>query len=160
MTYELSASRRIDAAPEAVHALVSDVTRTGEWSVQTHRAAWDGPERGVGATFTGHNRTAERVWQTVSEVVVDEPGREFAWAVGPGRALWGFRMEADGEGTLLTHYTQVSSSVESYFAQKYGAEAQRELGIRHQAAQSGIPRTLAAIAAILEEDRGGETAAD
>ena len=46
----------MDAPPEEVWALVSDVTRIGEFSPETFEAQVDpgstGPE--VGATFTGH----------------------------------------------------------------------------------------------------------
>ena len=88
MAYELSESITVAASPADVHALVSDITRTGEWSAQCYKAQWDDAVTAevpagsrVGATFTGHNRTDEREWSTVSEVIVDEPGVEFAWRV-------------------------------------------------------------------------------
>ena len=54
------ASLDIDAAPEAVWALVADITRMGEWSPECFQADWeDGathPE--AGAHFHGSNRPA------------------------------------------------------------------------------------------------------
>lgn len=38
MTYELSDSIHIDASPAEIYDLISDVTRTGEWSQQCYRA--------------------------------------------------------------------------------------------------------------------------
>jgi ribosome-associated toxin RatA of RatAB toxin-antitoxin module len=71
--------------PEVLYDMVSDVTRTGEWS-PICRACWwddgDGPR--VSARFTGRNETAERTWETRSEVVAADPGREFAFVVGAG----------------------------------------------------------------------------
>lgn len=149
MSYALEDSITVVATPEQVYALVSDVTRTGEWSVQTERAAWDGQERGVGATFTGHNRTAEREWTTVSTVVAADPGREFAWTVGPGRARWGYRMQGTEGGTLLTLFTATTETTEAYFAERFGDAAAEQLAVRQEAARDGIPVTLARIAALL-----------
>ena len=98
MPYELQASIHVDAAPEEVHALLSDVTRTGEWSRQCHRCEWEDERRGVGARFIGHNRTPQREWETVSEVIADDPGEHFAWSVGPGGGELGFRLRAAGRG--------------------------------------------------------------
>lgn len=61
-----------------MYELVSDVTRTGEWSPICVGCRWDdggGPH--VGARFTGHNRKPDREWSTTSEVVAAEPGRDF-----------------------------------------------------------------------------------
>jgi hypothetical protein len=37
----------VEASPEVVYGIVSDVTRMGDWSPQTYRCAWSGvpPER-------------------------------------------------------------------------------------------------------------------
>lgn len=149
MTYDLTESIALSASPEQVYALVSDITRTGEWSEQTVRAEWDSSARGVGATFTGHNRTAEREWSTVSTVVVAETGREFVWEVGGGRAVWGYRIEPRGDGSLLTLFTSTSEVTKQFFEGKYGEDAHDQLALRQNAARAGIPRTLARIAEIL-----------
>src|SRR5262249_57711513 len=51
------ASIDIDAAPEAVYDLVSDLRRVGEWSPECYRCEWiQGDCPVVGAEFKGHNR--------------------------------------------------------------------------------------------------------
>ncbi|MGH3626469.1 MAG: SRPBCC family protein, partial [Sciscionella sp.] len=51
----------IASSPETLYDMVSDVTRTGEWS-PVCRACWwdDGDTARVGAWFTGRNQTTER----------------------------------------------------------------------------------------------------
>ena len=60
------------------------MTRTGEWSPVCPACWWDeGAETGqVGVWFTGRNETPERTWETRSQVVAADRGREFAWLVG------------------------------------------------------------------------------
>ncbi len=85
-----SGSVVVDATSEQLYALVSDVTRTGEWSPICRECWWDegsGPE--VGAWFSGRNEVPGRTWETRSQVVVAEPGREFAWQVGGNLVRWG-----------------------------------------------------------------------
>ncbi len=150
MTYELQDSTVVPATPEEVYALLSDVTRTGEWSPQCRRCEWDDDRRGVGARFTGYNRTPVREWETVSEVIAAVPGEHFAWSVGPGRAEWGYRMRpAPDGGTELTEYTRTTPSLEEVFAERYGERAEEEIRVRHDAAREGIPATLAAIREVL-----------
>ncbi|OMH36831.1 SRPBCC family protein [Tersicoccus sp. Bi-70] len=158
MTYSLSETVLVPATPEETYRLISDVTRTGEWSQQCHRCTWDTDERGVGATFTGFNRFKEREWQTTSTVVTADEGREFAWSVGPGKAIWGYRLAPVGDGeTELTQYTEVGESVESYFRQTYGDAAERQLASRQRAAASGIPLTLDTIRSILAAEASSTT---
>lgn len=77
----------VQAPPDAVCDLVSDVTRTGEWSPVCASCWWDegaGPWKG--AWSTGRNEVPGRTWETRSQVVAAEPGREFAFVVGGTRA--------------------------------------------------------------------------
>ncbi|MGZ6807635.1 MAG: SRPBCC family protein, partial [Mycobacteriaceae bacterium] len=75
--------------PELVYDLVSDVTRTGEWSPVCKACWWDeGDSARVGAWFTGRNEVPARTWETRSEVVAAERGREFAFVVGGSLVRW------------------------------------------------------------------------
>ena len=77
--------------PHEVYELVADITRMGEYSPICKECWWDegdGPQ--VGAHFTGRNVLPERTWETRSEVVAADPGREFAWVVGADIARWGY----------------------------------------------------------------------
>jgi uncharacterized protein YndB with AHSA1/START domain len=73
----------VDAPPELVFDLVSDVTRMGEWSPESTGAQWRSGRPGeVGATFRGSNRRGRASWATTCEVVASERGRVFAFVVG------------------------------------------------------------------------------
>jgi hypothetical protein len=71
----------VDASPDQLYRMVSDVTRMGEWSPETVGCRWidgaSGPA--VGARFKGFNRRGFVRWSTTPEVVVAESGREFAF---------------------------------------------------------------------------------
>jgi hypothetical protein len=152
---QLSHSESIVVArpPEAVYDLVSDVTRTGEWSPICQACWWEDDARGVGAFFTGRNVTPRRTWETRSEVMVADPGREFAWRVGGDQAWgarWGYRLEPVDEGTRLTEDWEFLPTGHAVFAQRYGERAGDEIAERAQAAHLGIPETLAAIKKVAE----------
>ena len=95
-----SVTVHMDANPEAVWALVSDVTQIGRYSPETFEAEWldgaTGPA--VGARFRGHvkrNGIGPVYWTTCS-VTECEPGRAFTFGVGaPGKAMntWSYRIE-------------------------------------------------------------------
>lgn len=141
----------VAADPDAVYDVVSDVTRTGEWSPVCASCWWDDEaEAGrVGAWFTGHNETSDRTWETRSQVVVAERGQEFAWVVGNGFVRWGFLLETEGEGTQLTETWAFLPEGLAMFADKYGDRAPDEIDDRTRQAHAGIPTTLAAIKRIV-----------
>lgn len=105
----------VEADPRAVYAVVSDVTRTGEWSPECRRCRWlDGVEGpAVGARFRGWNRWRFNRWSRVCEVIEAEPGREFAFRTVPGRGgkndstIWRFRFDNDGDGTRLAQSYEI-----------------------------------------------------
>lgn len=150
-----TASITVKATPEALYDLVSDVTRTGEWSPICTSCWWDDPaEAGrVGAWFTGHNEIPERTWETRSQVVAADRGREFAWLVGRGYVRWSFVLEPDGEGTTLTEDWQFLPAGLAMFYDKYADRAAAEIDARTRQAHDGIPRTLEAIKRIAEGAR-------
>jgi hypothetical protein len=131
--------------PAALYALVSDVTRMGEWSPVCTTCWWDDDARGVGAWFTGRNELPGRTWETRSQVVVAEPGREFAFMVGGDRARWGYRFSPVDGGTRITESWEFLPAGLAVFSERYGADAQAQIADRVQAARTGIPATLAAI---------------
>ena len=104
-------SVHVDASPEEVWALVSDVTRIGEFSPETFEARWTrgstGPE--VGASFKGHvkrNGVGPTYWSPC-QVTRCVPHEVFEFAVGTDDVTlnnWGYRMEPLGGGTKVTEY--------------------------------------------------------
>jgi hypothetical protein len=95
----------VDATPEAVYDLVSDVSMVGRWSPNASEVAYDdgaGPR--AGAWFSGRNRKADKEWTTRSQVVEAEPGRAFAFVVGgaeDGIVHWHWSLRAHGRGTVV-----------------------------------------------------------
>jgi hypothetical protein len=132
--------------PHEVYELVADVTRMGEYSPICKECWWDegdGPR--VGAHFTGRNVLPERTWETRSEVVAAEPGREFAWVVGPRIARWGYTFhEVDGATEVVESWEFLPEGL-TIFDERFGDEAAAQVADRHQKAVAGIPETLAAI---------------
>ena len=135
----------VNRPPEHVYDMVADVTRMGEYSPICQACWWDAENHGVGAWFTGRNETPERTWETRSQVVVAEPGREFAWQVGGNLVRWGYTFEPVDGGTWVTESWEFLPAGIEMFHERYGDDAQTEIDKRVQAAHTGIPTTLAAI---------------
>lgn len=99
---EGQATIHINASPEAVYALVSDVTRMGEWSPECVHCEWIDGATGpaVGAKFTGTNKLGFYKWSTSPTVTDAVPGRVFAFDAGATE--WRYTFTADGDGTSVT----------------------------------------------------------
>jgi uncharacterized protein YndB with AHSA1/START domain len=104
----------IEAPPERVWAMVSDIFLMTELSSELRQVAWlDGGAEGpaAGRQFTGRSaHPAMGEWETVSTVTECDKPRRFAWAVGdpdhPG-ATWRFTLKPEGEGTRLEQWYQM-----------------------------------------------------
>jgi hypothetical protein len=141
----------IARSPQALYDMISDITRMGEWSPVCQACWWDdGASAEVGAWFTGRNETPQRTWETRSQVVAAEPGREFAFAVFGDRARWGYTFTPVGDGTRVTESWDFLPGGIATFGERYGAQAQAEIAAREQAAREGIPATLAALKRVAE----------
>lgn len=155
--FSYSESIDIDASPEAVYDLVTDIGRTGEWS-PVCRACWwrDGHGIREGAWFIGRNEADGQVWETESQVAVAERGSEFAWLVGGKYARWGYRFEVvPTGGTRLTESWEFLPEGRTMFHRKYGPGAEARIELRRIQATGGIPETLAAIKRIAETEPSG-----
>ncbi len=132
--------------PDTLYDMVSDVTRMGEWSPVCRACWWDegqGPR--AGAWFTGRNEVPGRVWETRSQVVTAERGREFTFEVNNGWVRWSYRFAPVDGGTELTESWHFLPVGVAGFQQKYGDDAENQIANRSAAARRGIPETLAAI---------------
>ncbi len=98
----------IDASPQRVYELVSDITRMGEWSPECYRCEWlDGATTAtVGARFRGHNRLGRVRWSTDAVVTVAHPAHEFAFTTlhknGREETQWTYRFDQIATGTQVT----------------------------------------------------------
>ncbi|MFC5931916.1 SRPBCC family protein [Cryobacterium melibiosiphilum] len=142
----------VTASAAFLYDLLSDITRTGEWSPVCTSCWWDDEaEAGrVGAWFTGHNELPHRTWETRSEVVTAEHGREFAWVVGGSFVRWDFSFTAAETGTVLTESWEFLPDGIAMFEDKFGEDAPAQITDRTHQAFEGIPKTLAAIKRIAE----------
>jgi len=150
---QYSESIVVARSPEAVYDMVSDVTRMGEWSPICTACWWDdgdGPR--VGAWFTGRNELPERTWETRSQVVVADRGREFAFEVNSGWVRWGYTFTAVDSGTQVTESWEFLPAGIAGFHDRYGNGAEAQIANRTEAAHRGIPVTLAAIKKAAEAD--------
>ncbi|MFC0622669.1 SRPBCC family protein [Kribbella deserti] len=94
---QLERSITIQAKPEEVYALVSDLPRMGEWSPECARVTWKSGATGpaLGARFIGHNRVGKAQWFTQGVVTKADPARHFAFAIRFGPvpvALWEYTL--------------------------------------------------------------------
>jgi glucose/arabinose dehydrogenase len=107
----------VDASPDVVYKVVSDVTRMGEWSPETTKCEWlDGATGAeVGARFKGTNKKGFATWSTKPTVVAADPGREFAFAIG-NEIKWTYRFEPDAGGMKLSESFEVLRDLPWYFS--------------------------------------------
>ena len=146
-----SGSIVIDRSPDELFELVSDITHMGAWSPVCKACWWDegdGPR--VGAMFTGRNELPERTWETRSEVVAANPGREFAWVVTATGTRWGYTFDAVEGGTEVTESWDFPPEAAAVFRERFGDGAEAQIAERSNLAETGIAATLAAIKSTAE----------
>jgi hypothetical protein len=146
-----SESILIAASPDAVYDLVSDVTRTGEWSPVCKECWWDEGATGtVGDVFTGRNVLPDRTWETRCTVTHAERGKEFGWIVGDSLVRWVYSMEPAQTGTRLTESWAFLPNGIALFRDRYGDDADAQIANRTDLARRGISQTLLTMKGMLE----------
>ena len=100
---QVAVSTDVDAPPDRVYRLISDLPRMGEWSPECVRCDWVGGATGpvVCARFKGGNRRGIYRWSTTGEVVAAEPDRELAFDVsflGLPVARWRYTVDPGPAG--------------------------------------------------------------
>ena len=103
----------VDAPVAAVWALVSDITRTPEWSPVVTESHWVGDPAGpvVGARFRGHNRFNGFRWSRECVVTEADAPRVFAFSTfgadGREQTRWRYMLDPIGAGTRVSLAYQV-----------------------------------------------------
>jgi uncharacterized protein YndB with AHSA1/START domain len=103
MTRRMPRSSKVEATVpatiDAVWAVVSDVTRTGEWSHECRRLTWlDGATSvAAGARFRGVNRSGPWRWGRTCQVLAVEPPYAVSWRTIP---TWRYYDSTDWSITL------------------------------------------------------------
>ena len=113
-----SVTVHMNATPDQVWDLVSDVTRIGSYSPETFEAEWlegaSGPA--VGAKFRGHVKRNGKgpIYWTYCVVSACVPGSEFAFEVFTGgKALntWAYRIETADGGSDVTESFRLADTL-------------------------------------------------
>ena len=99
----------IDAAPEKVYALITDLPTLASLGDEIATMEWQkGKTVQAGAVFKGHNRNGNKKWTTTCTVTEAEPGRVFAFDVRHAVlpiAHWRCDIEPAGDGCRVTERT-------------------------------------------------------
>jgi hypothetical protein len=156
--YHYEESITINAAPEDVYAIVSDVARMGDLSPVCTGGAWkdDAQAAKEGAWFTGSNAIGDYTWDTHCQVIAAVPGKEFAWINhGPNGDVelvrWGYLFEPEGDGTKVTETWQVLPAyVEFTQAGDPTMDVKPRIDGMKQMAIDGIRGTLASLKRVAE----------
>lgn len=148
-----SVTVHIDAPPDKVWGLVSDITHMGEYSPEVVEAEWVGGATGpaVGARYRGHVRRNENfpvLYWTTCEITECEQGKVFEFdVVLGGRPVnkWRYEFRATPDGG--TDVTESFDLGDSLFTKIW-----RPLGgfLRERRNERDMLRTLEKIKAVAE----------
>jgi hypothetical protein len=143
------ANIEINASPEAVYDLISDLPRMGEWSPENIGGEWQGGGSGkVGDRYIGHNQAGERSWSVPVMVTAADRGRCFEFVTRPDEGpcvRWTYRLEPIEAGTRVTEVWDV----EQLPAPMQG-RTQEQLDERSRVIEAALATTLAALKATAE----------
>ncbi len=148
---QYSDSITISRSADELYDMISDVTRMGEWSPVCKECWWEESDTPrTGAWFIGRNVTPDRTWETRSQVVAAEPGREFSFVVGGTWTRWGYTFYESEAGTVVTESWEFLPGGIERFEERFGDDAPNQIADRQKSAREGIPETLAALKRVAE----------
>ena len=150
MMIKQSTSIVINRPASEVFAVVTDVTRMGEWSPECTAARWVAPASGpaMGATFEGDNVASLgpitlKKWTTTSEISELVPDRVFEF-IAEDITTWRYELvEQDGATTLTESFSHAPFSGMQGFVYN-------TLIRRPQALRKGLHQTLAKMKQAIE----------
>lgn len=133
----LEESIDINATPEQVWAVVSDLKRMGEWSPQCKKMIIRGGTVGLGTKTININRRGPLVWPTTSKVVRFAENQEIGFRVAENHTVWSFTLTPTDSGVTVTERREVPGStttlsrvlVDKIFGGADNFEAELKLGM-------------------------------
>ncbi|MER6442772.1 SRPBCC family protein [Streptomyces sp. NPDC001185] len=105
--------RWIDAPPQNIYDLISDVEASADWTPDLVSAKYESlevPREGSWFTAVNSDVRHDHSWITRSRVYIADPGREFAWYVvveGVDATSWHYSLYPQGGGTVVVETWQV-----------------------------------------------------
>lgn len=107
---DASASLDINAAPDTVYGLLTDIDALAELGEEVYRHRWIGKKHvaAPGAKFVGLNKNRFYRWGTVATITDTDPGARFAFDVNFGPvpvSRWQYDIEATESGCRVTEST-------------------------------------------------------
>ncbi|OZF50885.1 polyketide cyclase [Rhodococcus sp. 14-2470-1b] len=101
MSKTLEASIDVDASPEQVWKVVSDLKRMGEWSPQCKKMKVFGGDVRKGTTTLNINRKGLLIWPTTAKVVEFEPNKAIAFRIVENKTIWSYTLTPSETGTTV-----------------------------------------------------------
>lgn len=140
----------VEAPPEAVWDLVTDLPRMASWSPQVVKTIVRGDGVRVGTKTININRRGPLVWPTRSKVVRFEPHRDFAFKILDNYTVWSFELEPTSAGTRVIQRREAphgTSKISGFLVDKVmGGQDSFQLELR-----GGMEQTLERIKQEAEE---------
>ena len=138
----------VDATPDQVWDVVSDPTRTGEWSHECRSVDWVGAVREArpGARFRGGNKAGRWSWSRTCELVTVDAPREITWrtvptVLFPDSTRWTLRVEPAGAGTRITQSFEVVKAppvLDAVYARLIPTHQDRDARLAEDLARIGV----------------------
>lgn len=101
----------IDASPERVWSLITDLPRMASWSPQVVKTFVRGGPVQLGTRALNVNRRGPLFWPTRSKVVAFVPHTEFAFHIKDNGVIWAFVLEPTATGTRLVQERRTPKGV-------------------------------------------------
>ncbi|MDN5582202.1 MAG: SRPBCC family protein [Corynebacterium sp.] len=151
MTTELiTASRTVQASPDAVWAAVTDLDAIGERSPQCRKMFILGGTPGVGTTTLNLNRRGVLFWPTWSKITRWSPTETLEWRIPINGSHWRFELTDNGDGTTELTESRIVDGDTSLLSRVLVATALGGNDTFEGELREGIEQTLAAIASSAE----------
>ncbi|GAC70072.1 SRPBCC family protein [Gordonia soli] len=130
-------SIEIQATPQQVWSVVSDLKRMGEWSPQCKKMIIRGGDIGLGTRTININRRGPLVWPTTSKVIRFQPDKELGFRVVENRTVWSYTLTETPNGVTVTERREVPTTttkissvlVDKLFGGEKSFEAELKLGM-------------------------------